>query len=218
MEELARTAGSAAAGGRVILAHLGAGASMAAVRGGTEHRHQHGLYAHGRAAHGDPLRRSRSGAGFVPGPQRAHDGRRVPRTGQPPLRAAGRLGNQRRRARPAGPRGERRRARPRPWPCSATRRRNGSARSPRPWAGWIRWCFPAGSASIRPRSAAGFAKACEFLGIDLDAGQERRQRPAHFRRVSRVAVHVIRHQRGVDDCQGRYRSWPRHPCSEQRLP
>ena len=34
MEELARKAGSAAAGGRVILAHFGAGASMAAVRGG----------------------------------------------------------------------------------------------------------------------------------------------------------------------------------------
>jgi acetate kinase len=34
MEELARTAGSAAAEGRVILAHFGAGASMAAVRGG----------------------------------------------------------------------------------------------------------------------------------------------------------------------------------------
>jgi acetate kinase len=34
MEELARTAGSAAAGGRVILAHFGAGASMAAVRDG----------------------------------------------------------------------------------------------------------------------------------------------------------------------------------------
>jgi acetate kinase len=35
MEELARTAGAAAAGGRIILAHLGAGASLAAVRGGT---------------------------------------------------------------------------------------------------------------------------------------------------------------------------------------
>jgi acetate kinase len=34
MEELARRAGGAAAGGRVILAHFGAGASMAAVRGG----------------------------------------------------------------------------------------------------------------------------------------------------------------------------------------
>jgi acetate kinase len=34
MEELARTAGSAAVQGRIILAHFGAGASMAAVRGG----------------------------------------------------------------------------------------------------------------------------------------------------------------------------------------
>jgi acetate kinase len=34
MEELARTAGPAEAGGRVVLAHLGSGASLAAVRGG----------------------------------------------------------------------------------------------------------------------------------------------------------------------------------------
>ena len=45
MEEIARLDGPAAAQGRVILAHLGNGASLAAVRDRARHRHHHGIYA-----------------------------------------------------------------------------------------------------------------------------------------------------------------------------
>ena len=44
MEELERLAGSEAASGRVILAHLGNGASLAAVRRRQIRRHEHGLH------------------------------------------------------------------------------------------------------------------------------------------------------------------------------
>ena len=48
MGELARLAGTEAAQGRVILAHLGNGASLAAVRHGKIHRHQHEFYSYRR--------------------------------------------------------------------------------------------------------------------------------------------------------------------------
>jgi len=47
MQELERVAGATAAKGRIILAHLGNGASMAAVRGQIV-RHDNGFYADGR--------------------------------------------------------------------------------------------------------------------------------------------------------------------------
>jgi len=61
MEELARVAGAQAAQGRVILAHLGNGASLAAVRDGHVRGHQHEFYAECRGAHEHPFGRSRSG-------------------------------------------------------------------------------------------------------------------------------------------------------------
>jgi len=44
MRELARLDGTEAAHGRIILAHLGNGASLAAVRDGKIHGHQHEVF------------------------------------------------------------------------------------------------------------------------------------------------------------------------------
>ena len=73
MEELARLGDPAARSGRVILAHLGNGASMAAVLNGVEHRHQHGLHSDSGTSHGHPLRRSGSRPRALSGANRAHD-------------------------------------------------------------------------------------------------------------------------------------------------
>ena len=48
---------SRAARGRVILAHLGSGASLAAVRDGQSHRHQHGIHADRRIDDGHAIGR-----------------------------------------------------------------------------------------------------------------------------------------------------------------
>ena len=73
MEELARVAGAGAAKGRVVLAHLGNGASVTAVRARQERRHQHGPHAYVRAADEQPLRRPGSGACLVPGADGARE-------------------------------------------------------------------------------------------------------------------------------------------------
>ena len=67
MGELARVAGSEAAQGRIILAHLGNGASLAAVRYGKSDRHQHEFHPDRRGADEHPLRRPRSRTGLVSG-------------------------------------------------------------------------------------------------------------------------------------------------------
>ena len=67
MEELARVAGPEAARGRVILAHLGSGASLAAVRDGRCIDTTMGLTPDLRAGHGHAVRRYRPRPGPVPG-------------------------------------------------------------------------------------------------------------------------------------------------------
>ena len=49
------------ANGRVIIAHLGSGASMVAVKDGEKHRHVDGLHPARRTGYGYPFRRCRSG-------------------------------------------------------------------------------------------------------------------------------------------------------------
>ena len=71
MGELARLAGTEAAQGRVILAHLGNGASLAAVHRRQIHGYQHEFHPDGRSADEHPHRRPRSRAGLVSGAHRA---------------------------------------------------------------------------------------------------------------------------------------------------
>ncbi len=67
MEELARLAGPEAAQGRVILAHLGNGASLAAVRDGKSVDTSMSFTPDSRGADEHPFRRSRSRTGLVSG-------------------------------------------------------------------------------------------------------------------------------------------------------
>ena len=85
MEELARLAGSEAARGRVILAHLGSGARADNSRSPRQRRepgcglrgqicgYQHGSHADRRRADEHPLRRSRSRTGLVSGKHRKNE-------------------------------------------------------------------------------------------------------------------------------------------------
>ncbi|MFI5456271.1 MAG: hypothetical protein ACHRXM_12560 [Isosphaerales bacterium] len=100
MEELARVAGPDAARGSVILAHLGSGASLAAVREGRCIDTTMGLTPTAGLVMGTRLRRPRPRRGPVPDAVRRLDARPVPRPGQSRIRTARRLGDQRRPARP----------------------------------------------------------------------------------------------------------------------
>ena len=62
-----------AAAGRVVVAHLGNGASMCAMHAGQERGQHHGLHRGGWAAHGHPLRLHRPRGGALPD-GRAEDG------------------------------------------------------------------------------------------------------------------------------------------------
>ncbi len=71
MEELARLGDPAATLGRVVLAHLGSGASMAAVRDGQSVDTSMGFTPTGGLVMSTPFRRSGSRRGAVPGAHRA---------------------------------------------------------------------------------------------------------------------------------------------------
>ena len=73
MGELARLAGTEAAQGRVILAHLGNGASLAAVHHGKPRGHKHEFHPNRRSADEHPLRRPRSRTGVVSGAHRNNE-------------------------------------------------------------------------------------------------------------------------------------------------
>ena len=98
MEELARLGDPAATKGRVILAHLGNGASLAAVCEWREHRHQHGLYTNRRIGDEHLLGRFGSGIGFLPGAHRTNERDPISGVGEPRIRAARRVGDQFRHA------------------------------------------------------------------------------------------------------------------------
>jgi acetate kinase len=86
IDELARLGDPAAAKGRVILAHLGNGASLAARR--QEHRHQHGLHTDGRSGDEQSLGRLGSRTGLLPGTHRANDRDAISGNGDPRIWAA----------------------------------------------------------------------------------------------------------------------------------
>ena len=98
MEELARLGDPAAAKGRVILAHLGNGASLCRRARWQEHRHQHGLHPNGGIGHGQSLGGFGSGTGLLSGAHRAHERDAISGNGEPGVRAARRVGDQFRHA------------------------------------------------------------------------------------------------------------------------
>ena len=169
MEELARVAGAEAAKGRVILAHLGNGASMAAVRDGKpvdtsmSYTPTAGLVMSTRSGDLDPalawyLSREEKvtaaqfhhmvnhesgllGVSETSSDMRELLARERPRTSAPP----------------------------RPWRCFVTRRRNRFARWLALWKDWTRWCSRAASARTPTRCANASAPGWSFIGIKMDA-------------------------------------------------
>ena len=99
MEELARLGDPAATKGRVILAHLGNGASLAAVRDGKSIDTSMGFTPTAGLVMSTRSGRFGSRPGAVSGANRADDHQTILRNGQPRVRAARRFGNQLRHAR-----------------------------------------------------------------------------------------------------------------------
>ena len=86
-----------------------------------------------------------------------------------------------------------------PWRCSVTRRRNGSAPSPRRSADWTRSSSPAASANMRRSIRARICDGLGFLGIELDEARnaEDAARDFHGRQPGHRARHP--HRRRTHD-------------------
>ena len=161
---------SAEANGRVILAHLGNGASLAAVRGGAVPRHQHGAHARRGHTDGHAVGRSGSRADRLPGADGGDDGGAIQPHRSPGVRAIGHFGDDRGYAAAARHWKRRTSGPPRRWPSSAITYANGSAPMPPPWADSIRSSLRAASASTRRRYAGGFAGTCGFWALRWTKG------------------------------------------------
>ena len=176
MEELERLAGAEAARGRVILAHLGNGASLAAVREGKSvdtsmsFTPTAGVPMSTRSGDLDPglvwylartertRRKADSTRWSISSPACSASPRPVP--------TCATCWNVKRRT--CG--------RPKRSRCFATRSRNGSAHSRRRLAEWTRWCSPAASARMRPRCAPGFATGWDSLASNWMKSETRPMR------------------------------------------
>ena len=192
MEELGRLGDPAATKGRVILAHLGNGASLAAVRDGKSIDTSMGFTPTAGLVMSTPLRRSGSGTGLLPGAHRTNERDAISGNGEPRIRAARRVGNQLRHARPArrakrATCGRLKRSR-----CSATRPRNGSAHSRRRWADWTRSCSPAASAKTRRSVRAADLRRARLSRHRARPDAQRGECAADFVGHRRVTVRVIR--------------------------
>ena len=166
MGELVRLEGTEVAKGRIILAHLGNGASLAAVRDGKpvdtsmSFTPASGVMMGTRTGDVDPglaswLARTQntSSAEFD----------------QIVNFQSGLLGMSETSAiwKPCWQRRRRMCARRRPLRCSVIRSRNASEPVRLRLAGWINWCSPAASASMHPLSVLGYAKDWRFLALKL---------------------------------------------------
>ncbi len=175
--------------GRVIVAHLGSGASLCALRNGKSVDSSLGFTALDGLCMGTrPGRpRSRRRPLPLPGPRALRQG-----SGDDPLQEvgpAGHLRDQQRHARPA-----RRAASPAPgwpWTTSSTARPRRSERSPRCWAGSTGWSSPPASARTPPRSAAASARPRAWLGVELDAEANAGKGPRISTAGSKVSAWVI---------------------------
>ena len=211
MEELTRLAGSEVAHGRVILAHLGNGASLAAVRDGK------------------PMDTSMSFTPTAGVPMSTRSGDLDPglawylaRTEEMSAKQfhemvnsrSGLLGflNQSRHAQFAGERGQDvRAAEAIAVFCYQVKKWLGSFAAA--LGGLDTLVFAGGIGEKRPRSAPGFATVCGFLGIDLEERLNAANEGVISRRRSRVAVRVIRTDERVHHSQD---GWSRSP-SRPRL-
>ena len=151
------------ADGRVVVAHLGSGASMCAIHGGPERRQHDGLHRARRPADGHPLRRARPGRRAPSDPRLRHGRRRDRAPALPRLRPEGRLRHQQRHARPAGERRSARRARRSI--CSSSGSAASSARSP--------------AVARRPRRPRVHRRDRRALGRDPRAGLRARRLARH---------------------------------------
>ena len=206
MEELARVAGPDEARGRVILAHLGAGASLAAVRGGQCIETTMGFTPASGLVMGDAHWRSRSGAGPVPIADRGDDGRPVPRTRQPRVGPARRLGDQFRFARPPGTTGCR---------CPGGRgdrivllpSEEVDWRLAAALGGLDTLVFAGGIGENSPETRRRICAGMEFLGIDLDEGRNASGAPLISTDQGPVKVRVIPTDEESDDRPRPPSSW-----------
>ena len=189
MGELARLAGAEAAQGRVILAHLGNGASLAAVQDGKSidtsmsFTPTAGVPMSTRSGDLDPglfgiwraprdSMQSNSMRWSISSPGCSGFRRPVP-TCTTCLTAKRRTCGRLKRSR-----------------CFATRSRNGSAHLQRRWADWTRWCSPAASERMRPGPGPDLRRA-GIPGIELDEKQNAANEGVISADGSRVAVRVI---------------------------
>ena len=164
MEELARVAGAEAAQGRVILAHLGNGASLTAVRGGKSMDTSMSFTPDRRPAHEHPFGRSGSRPGLVSVARRKGDGQAISPHGQSRIRACSAFPKPVPTCANCCARSQDVRAaeavalfcyQAKKWICAYGRAR---------WEVWTRWFSPAASARTRPKSAPASAPA----GISRD--------------------------------------------------
>ena len=195
MEELERVAGPGVAAGRVVLAHLGSGASLAAVRGGRPIdttmglTPASGLVMSTRTGDVDP-----AWVGFPHGRiMRWHFGRHFPFDGQPRVGPVGRPW------RPAPTcaicwvrRHHDERAAEAVRGYSATRSERESGHSRRRFRGSTWSSFPAASVRILPRRAPAFAEGLDFLGITLDPARNQAGDPLISTDNARTPVRIIR--------------------------
>ncbi len=161
MEVLAKLAGPKVTGGRVILAHLGAGASMAAVRAGKcvdttmSFTPTAGLVMGTRSGDLDPglliylMRRHNLALTRLTTWSTNIRGCSAFRTSVPTCVTSW----------PSRPTT---RGLEMPWRSFVIKRRNGSAPIPRPWAAWMPSFSPAASVKTRRQCALAFAKAWTF--------------------------------------------------------
>ena len=176
MEELAPPAIPAAAKGRVILAHLGNGASLAAVRDGKSidtsmgFTPTAGLVMSTRTGDLDP------GLVYYLARTERMTAARFQQMVNHESGLLGVSGDQLRPARPAGAGSRVTCGRRKPWRCFATRRRSGSAPSRRRSADWTRWSSPAASAKTRRSSASGSATGSAFSASNSNRSATRRMR------------------------------------------
>ena len=176
----------------MILAHLGNGASLAAVRHGKSidtsmgFTPTAGLVMSTRTGDLDP------GLVYYLARTERMTAATISADGEPRVRAARRFGDQFRHARLAARRKPATCGRRRPWRCFATRRKNGSAPSPLRSADWTRSSSPGASAKTRRSSATRICDGLGFLGIELDQKRNAKNAPLISPDAGRVKVRVIR--------------------------
>ena len=172
--------GSEAADGRVVIAHLGNGSSLAAVRGGKMRRHDDGIDADRRARDEHADRRPRSGRPAFLLREKRHDGHRRRRAGDSACRSLGRFGNEFRHGRSAWPGKRPIPMRPMRSRFTVARRRNFWPRLPAVLGGLDTLIFTAGIGENAPAIRGRICQDLEFLGVHIDADRNAKSARRHL--------------------------------------